>query len=152
MMAFVLQNMLRLRYSQTVNFLKANNLHGPTFFQSSVVSETQHSFIIAKHNRFNFLLKRNDTFIFHCFIIKINISFVTTQLTVIIKRGIYTRYFLYSLKLKHLFYKKGEVNSGQGLTKCWSLKYNYILAKHHRTKVHEQETPADFKTMTKIKA
>ena len=32
------------------------------------------------------------------------------------------------------------------------LKYNYILAKHHRTKVHEQETPADFKTMTKIKA
>lgn len=119
---------------------------------SSVVSETQHSFITAKHNRFNFLLKRSDTFIFHCFIIKINISFVTTQLIVIIKRGIYTRYFLYSLKLKHLFYKKGEVNSGQGLTKCWSLKYNYILAKHHRTKVHEQETPADFKTMTKIKA
>lgn len=51
-----------------------------------------------------------------------------------------------------LFYKKGEVNSGQGLTKCWSLKYKYILAKHHRTKVHEQEIPADFKTMTKIKA
>ena len=119
---------------------------------SSVLSETQHSFIIAKHNHFNFLLKRNDTFIFHCFIIKINISFVTTQLIVIIKKGIYTRYFLYSLKLKHLFYKKGEVNSGQGLTKCWSLKYNYILAKHHRTKVHEQETPDDFKTMTKIKA
>ena len=38
MMAFVLQNMLQLRYSHTVNFLKANNLRGPTFFQSSVVS------------------------------------------------------------------------------------------------------------------
>lgn len=44
------------------------------------------------------------------------------------------------------------MNSGQGLTKCWPFKYKYILAKHHRTKVHEQETPADFKTITKIKA
>lgn len=46
----------------------------------------------AQTTGFNFLLKRNNTFIFHCFIIKINISFVTTQLSVIIKRGIYTRY------------------------------------------------------------
>lgn len=54
--------------------------------------------------------------------------------------------------MKALILQKGEVNSGQGLTKCWPLKYKHILAKHHRTKGHEQGTPADFKTITKIKA
>lgn len=29
--------------------------------------------------------------------------------------------------------------------------YKYILAKHHRTKVHGQETPADFKTKRRLK-